>query len=100
MDAPLKELAKLERLAAGSSVAKGKAQSIDQSLDELLDCLRVAKERFLAGRGSQATLEALVKKIEQKKKEIDDKQKEVYNALAKFGKALDKVRYLTSFGGE
>ncbi|KAI0831195.1 Sfi1 spindle body protein-domain-containing protein [Trametes gibbosa] len=90
MDAPLKELAKLEKLAAGGSLAKGKAPSIDQSLDALIASLRVAKERFLAGTGSQATLEALVKMIEEKKKEVDDRQKEVYNALAKFGKALDK----------
>lgn len=92
MDAPLKELAKLDKLTAGTSSAKGKAPSIDQSLDALLESLRNAKERFLAGTGSQATLETLVKKVEEKKKEIDDRQKEVYNALAKFGKALDKVR--------
>lgn len=96
MDAPLKELAKLDKLTAGTSSAKGKAPSIDQSLDALLESLRNAKERFLSGTGSQATLEALVKKVEEKKKEIDDRQKEVYNALAKFGKALDKVRWLKS----
>lgn len=92
MDAPLKELAKLEKLAAGTSSAKGKAPSIDQSLHALLESLRNAKERFTSGAGSQATLETLAKSVEEKKKEIDDKQKEVYNALAKFGKALDKVR--------
>ncbi|KAI0361981.1 hypothetical protein OH77DRAFT_1388452 [Trametes cingulata] len=90
MDAPLKELAKLEKLASGTSTGKGKAPSIDQSLDSLLESLRSTKERFLAGTGSQATLEALAKTVEEKKKEIDDRQKEVYNALAKFGKALDK----------
>ncbi len=94
MDAPLKELAKLDKLTAGTSSAKGKAPSIDQSLDALLESLRNAKERFSSGTGSQATLETLVKRVEEKKKEIDDRQKEVYNALAKFGKALDKVRCL------
>ncbi|KAI0374779.1 hypothetical protein BV20DRAFT_1010391 [Pilatotrama ljubarskyi] len=90
MDGPLKELAKLEKLASGTSSGKGKGPSVDQSLDALLESLRNAKERFLAGTGSQATLEALAKTVEEKKKEIDDRQKEVYNALAKFGKALDK----------
>ncbi|KAI0670486.1 Sfi1 spindle body protein-domain-containing protein [Trametes maxima] len=90
MDAPLKELAKLEKLAAGTPSAKGKAPSLDQSLDALLESLRDAKESFQAGTGSQATLIALAKRVEEKKKEVDDRQKEVYNALAKFGKALDK----------
>ena len=92
MEGPLKELAKLEKLAAGTPSAKGKAPSVDQSLDALLDSLRNVKERFQAGTGSQATLETLAKTVEEKKKEVDDRQKEVYNALAKFGKALDKVR--------
>ncbi|KAI8998736.1 Sfi1 spindle body protein-domain-containing protein [Trametes punicea] len=90
MDGPLKELTKLEKLAAGTPSAKGKAPSVDQSLDALLESLRNAKERFQAGAGSQPTLEALAKTVEEKKKEVDDRQKEVYNALAKFGKALDK----------
>ncbi|KAI0646947.1 Sfi1 spindle body protein-domain-containing protein [Trametes meyenii] len=90
MDGPLKELAKLEKLAAGTPSAKGKAPSLDQSLDALLESLRDARESFQAGTGSQATLVALAKRIEEKKKEVDDRQKEVYNALAKFGKALDK----------
>ena len=92
MEGPLKELAKLEKLAAGTPSAKGKAPSVDQSLDALLDSLRNAKERFQEGTGSQAMLETLAKTVEEKKKEVDDRQKEVYNALAKFGKALDKVR--------
>ncbi|KAI0781045.1 hypothetical protein BD413DRAFT_462348 [Trametes elegans] len=90
MDGPLKELAKLEKLAAGSASAKGKAPSLDQSLDALLDWLRNAKEHIQTGTASQATLETLAKTVEEKKKEVDDRQKEVYNALAKFGKALDK----------
>ena len=91
MDGPLKELAKLEKLAAGGSIGKGKAPAIDQSLDALLEALLAAKQQFLDGTGSQATLLSLAKAIEDKKKEIDDRQKEVYNALAKVGKALDKV---------
>ncbi len=92
MDGPLKELAKLEKLASGAPAGKAKAPSIDQSLDALLDSLRIAKEHFLNGTGSQATLEALAKTVEDKKKEIDERQKEVYNTLARVGKALDKVR--------
>ena len=91
MDGPLKELAKLEKLTSGVPAGKGKAQSLDQSLDALLDSLRIARERFLSGTGSQATLDTVAKAIEDKKKEIDERQKDVYNALARVGKALDKV---------
>ena len=91
MDGPLKELAKLEKLASGAPAGRGKAPSIDQSLDALLESLRNAKERFQNGTGSQATLVALAKTVEDKKREVDERQKEVYNALAKVGKALDKV---------
>ncbi|KAI0721662.1 hypothetical protein C8T65DRAFT_800148 [Cerioporus squamosus] len=90
MDGPLKELSRLEKLAAGASAGKGKAPSVNQSLDTLLDALRNARERFIAGTGSQANLVALAKLVENKKKEIDDRQKELYNATAKVGKALDK----------
>ncbi|KAI0748015.1 hypothetical protein C8Q80DRAFT_1104403 [Daedaleopsis nitida] len=90
MDGPLKELAKLEKLAAGAPAGKGKAPSIDQSLDALLDSLRNAKERFATGTGSQATLAALAKTVEDRKKEMDERQKDLYNAAAKVGKALDK----------
>lgn len=91
MDGPLKELSRLEKLAAGGSAGKGKTPSLEQSLDALLDSLRAARERFQAGTGSQATLIGLAKTVEDKKKEIDERQKEVYNATAKLGKALDKV---------
>ncbi|KAH9946207.1 uncharacterized protein BXZ73DRAFT_86381 [Epithele typhae] len=90
MDGPLKELAKLDKIVAGGSAGKAKAPSIDQSLDALLDTLREAKERYLVGTGSQAALITLSKTVEAKKKEIDERQREVYNALAKVGKALDK----------
>lgn len=91
MDGPLKELARLEKLAAGASVGKGKAPSTDQSLDALLDTLRSTKQRFESGTGTRATLVMLAKTVEEKKKEIDERQKELYNATAKVGKALDKV---------
>ena len=91
MDGPLKELAKLEKLAAGGPVGKGKGPSIDQSLDGLLAALLDARQRFQTGTGSQATLVALAKTAEDKKKEIDERQKELYNVAAKVGKALDKV---------
>lgn len=91
MDGPLKELAKLEKIVAGGSAGKGKAPAIDQSLDSLLDTLRAAKQRYSDGAGSQATLLSLSKTVGDKKKEVDDRQKDVYNAVLKVGKALDKV---------
>lgn len=91
MDGPLKEFARLENLASGAPLIKGKAPSIEQSLDALLDSLRKAKARFQAGTGSQATLVALAKAAEDRRKEVDERQKDAYNALAKVGKALDKV---------
>lgn len=94
MDASLKELTKLEQLAAsnaGISSSKGKSVSINDSLEAFLYSLREAKERIQAGNAAPDTLTNITKKVESTRKDIDDRQKEVYNSLARYGKALDKV---------
>ena len=91
MDTLLKELGKLEKLTSGTS-PKGKAPSIIESLDSLLESLREVKDRFQAGTATEDTLGVLSKTIEARKKEIDEKQKEIYNSLQRYGKSLDKVR--------
>jgi E3 ubiquitin-protein transferase RMND5 len=91
MDAALKELAKLEKLASTSS-SKGKSPSVGDSLDSFLRALRETKESVQTGTANEATFSALSQKADSTKKDIDDRQKEIYNSLAKFGKILDKVR--------
>lgn len=87
MDAPLKELTKLEKLTA----TNGKGPSISQSLDSLLKALHDARAAFVAGKCDGVYLRQLAVAVEAKKKEIDERQKEVYSALSRLGKALDKV---------
>ncbi|KAI0064615.1 hypothetical protein BV25DRAFT_1881953 [Artomyces pyxidatus] len=96
MDAALKELIKLEQLTAKSpSANKGKTPAINDSLDSLLQTLYGHKKRLEEGLSSEQELQSLAKTVEVRKKEIDDRQKEVYNSLARYGKALDK-RFPTS----
>lgn len=90
MEAPLKELAKLEKLTSKSS-AKSKFPSITDSLDSLLQSLHDAKDELEAGAPSSDVLAELAQTIDSKKKEVDDRQKEVYSSVARLGKALDKV---------
>ena len=92
MEGPLKELAKLEALTSDAANGKRKAPSVNDSLDSLLDSLREVKDRLQAGSASDETLVLLAKTVDARRKEIDDRQKEVYNSLARYGKALDKVR--------
>lgn len=89
MDAPIKELEKLR--ASTESSTKGKNPSADSSLDSLLQSLYEVKSRIAAGSVTQDTFALLSQTVDAKKKEIDEKQKEVYNAIARLGKALDKV---------
>ncbi|EIW85231.1 hypothetical protein CONPUDRAFT_48700 [Coniophora puteana RWD-64-598 SS2] len=88
MDGPLKELAKIEKLADRD--ASGKLPAIQTSLDALLHSLNDAKDRIQANNVSPDTYALLVQSVDARKKDIDDKQKELYNAIAKLGKALDK----------
>ncbi|KZV91058.1 hypothetical protein EXIGLDRAFT_719693 [Exidia glandulosa HHB12029] len=94
----LKELAKVEKVMAydaapsarPSSSKKAPSQSIGSSLDSLLDSLREFKQGIEAGATSAEVVGLIARTVDEKKKEIDDRQKEVYNALGKLGKALDK----------
>lgn len=85
----MKELAKLRALTEGT--AKGKNPTVESSLDSLLLSLHEVKSRIEAGTVTEDTFALLAQTVEARKKEIDEKQKEVYNAIAKVGKALDKV---------
>ena len=92
MDAALKELDKLQQLTSdSSSTGKSKAPAIQESLNSLLQSLHAQKKRLEAGITSEAELATLAKTVESRKKEIDERQKEIYNSLARYGKALDKV---------
>lgn len=88
----MKELTKLEKLTASS----GKAPSIADSLDSLLNSLRDAKQQFQDLDPDEALLSQLNRTIEVRKKEVDERQKEVYSSVARLGKALDKVNHNTS----
>ncbi|GLB35002.1 putative CTLH/CRA C-terminal to LisH motif domain containing protein [Lyophyllum shimeji] len=86
MEGPLKELAKLEKLTA----TKGKAPSISDSLDALLSSLQDAKNQLAESDVNEEYLRELCRTIDAKRKEVDDRQKEVYSAVSRLGKALDK----------
>ncbi|TFK76496.1 hypothetical protein BDN72DRAFT_831071 [Pluteus cervinus] len=86
MDAALKELAKLEKLTS----SKGKSQTIDDSLESLLQSLHEIKEQVQAGDVHEETFQQLSQTIENKKKEVDDRQKEIHASVTRLGKTLDK----------
>jgi E3 ubiquitin-protein transferase RMND5 len=91
MEAPLKELAKLEKLT-GSSASKGKSEPIVGTLDTFLRDLRNAKAKCAAGELNQSDRDELAQLVGIRKKEIDERQKEIYASMTRIGKALDKVR--------
>ncbi|KAF8894510.1 ubiquitin-protein ligase E3 [Infundibulicybe gibba] len=87
MDGPLKELAKLERVSSN----KGKAPSINSSLDALLHTLQEAKQAITSTQEvDQDTILQIVQAVENTRKEVDERQKEVHSAISRFGKSLDK----------
>ncbi|TFK54937.1 hypothetical protein OE88DRAFT_1653512 [Heliocybe sulcata] len=88
MEGPMKELNKLEQLTSNTSSAKSK--SVEDSLDSLLQYLQQVQDRLKAGTETQDTFVNLAKTVEARKKDVDDRQKEIYNSLARYGKALDK----------
>ena len=95
MEAPLKELERLQKLVSDEpSMGKSKTPAIQDSLNSLLQTLHVQKKRLEAGLATEAELTTLARTAEARKKEIDERQKEIYNSLARYGKALDKVRWL------
>ena len=87
MEAPLKELAKLESLTE----VGGKPRSIADSLDSLLLSLQEVKTRLSEVAADEAALRDLVQAVESRKKEVDERQKEVYSSVSRLGKTLDKV---------
>lgn len=89
MDAPLKELAKLEKLTLLQSNAT--ASPIIQALDSLLQTFYATKEHISNGDIDENQLRQILHVVEMKKKEVDERQKEIYNSMSRFGKALDKV---------
>jgi hypothetical protein len=92
MEVPLKELEKLQKLVSDEpSMGKSKTPGIQDSLNSLLQTLHVQKRRLEAGLATEAELTMLAQTVEARKKEIDERQKEIYNSLARYGKALDKV---------
>ena len=100
MEAPLKELDRLNKLASDEpSMGKSKTPAIQDSLDSLLQTLHVQKKRLEAGLATEAELTMLAGTVEARKKEIDERQKEIYNSLARYGKTLDKVGLLVGLVG-
>jgi hypothetical protein len=93
MDGILKEIGKLEQLTQwDASIAKGKAPAVSTSLDTLLNTLRAARAQLDTDPAAAgASLTALPKAVAECKKDIDQRQKEVYNAVVRIGKAMDKV---------
>lgn len=92
MDAVLKELDKLQKLTSDEpSTSKSKTPAIQGSLNSLLQTLQIQKKRLEAGLATEADLTILAQTVEARKREIDERQKEIYNSLARYSKALDKV---------
>jgi len=92
METALKELEKLQKLTSDEqSTSKGKTPAIQESLNSLLQTLHAQKKRLEAGLANEAELTTLARTVEARKKEVDERQKEIYNSLARYGKALDKV---------
>jgi E3 ubiquitin-protein transferase RMND5 len=92
METALKELEKLQKLTSDDpSTSKSKTPPIQESLDSLLLTLHAQKKRLEAGLANEAELTSLARTVEARKKEIDERQREIYNSLARYGKALDKV---------
>jgi hypothetical protein len=86
MDGILNEITKLEQLTQWAGPSKSKAPSIPTSLDVLLGILYAAREDL-----SPATLGSLPKATKDCRQDIDQRLKEVYNAISKISKAMDKV---------
>lgn len=92
----LKELEKLCSLTAPGSKATSKSKPIDATLDGLLATLTGYRERIAAGESVDLTQLPTI--VEKAKKDVDARQQEVYTALTRYGKALDKVCTLSTTG--
>lgn len=92
-DTLMKELDKIESLSSVSTIPgiKNKSAAIGTTLDELQAELHKARAAVEAGEDPEKVFADLNKRIENSKKQVDERQKEHNNALARFGKAVDKV---------
>lgn len=88
MDAPLKEVAKIDKLSS-----KETFYPAHDSLEVILSALHDARSQVLAGNANQQTFTQLASLVDAKKKEIDERQKEMYSSLSRMGKSLDKAGY-------
>ncbi|KZS99287.1 hypothetical protein SISNIDRAFT_448176 [Sistotremastrum niveocremeum HHB9708] len=87
-DALHADILKLENLSGNG---RSKAPPIQQSLDALLESLYSAKAALETGSSTPRAVATQVQKaVEGRKKDIDDRQKEIYGAIGKMGKNLDK----------
>jgi hypothetical protein len=96
MDGVLKEVGKLDELAGYAPVAgassKSKTPALADSLDALLVTLRAARGALTADpAGAAPRLAALPAAVAAARQDVDARQKEVYNAVARVGKALDRA---------
>jgi len=92
MDAALKELEKLEKLVGNAPNKKAKSKSISDALDHVEQLLERAQQQSHAGALSPRDLQTLAQSVEAQKKSVDERQKEIYSAMSRVGKALDKAR--------
>ena len=86
MDAPLKEVAKIDKLSS-----KEILYPAHDSLEVIISALHDARSQVLAGNANQQTFTQLASLVDAKKKEIDERQKELYSSLSRMGKSLDKA---------
>ncbi|VDC06592.1 unnamed protein product [Peniophora sp. CBMAI 1063] len=84
----LKELDKLCSLTAPDGKATSKSKPIDTTLDGLIATLSDYRARTAAG--ETVDLRQLPGVVERAKKDVDARQQEVYTALTRYGKAIDK----------
>ena len=96
MDAALKELDKLDKLA--SLTSQSKTPSVNDTLDNLLSTLHDLKSQIESGVASPYDVEGINRVVEERKKDLDDRQKEVYASITRLGKGLDKVGRSASSG--
>ncbi|KAG9019562.1 hypothetical protein FRB90_000470 [Tulasnella sp. 427] len=91
-DTLVKELQKIESLSSVSNIPgiKNKSAAIGTTLDELQTELQKARAAVESGEDPDKVFADLSKKVESSKKQVDERQKEHNNALARFGKAIDK----------
>ena len=94
---PLKELEKLQKLISdGLSTRQWVKQDPCDTRLSTRFSRRSTCRRRRSRRASptEAGLTILARTVEARKKGINERQKEIFNNLARYGKALDKVRFV------